>query len=278
MIQSPFGKLSRNAKYISDSLRWRLFGSDSQSVYFYTIHKCASALFAGYVLPNALGLKHVHYARKIYRGRQASELRFEPTGHVYGPIRVSADRQSPVYDRFVKHVVEPEFIADKKAVFLVRDPRDILVSAYYSFGFNHKLGQGTERKREMLAARSQLRDLTVDQYALANAEFFRSSFDRIAALNQSCEQSVILKYEELIDDFEGFIKKLEPYIQLKPSVIRHLHNVSRPKQKPQHAHRRSGQPSDFRSQLEPETIKAVNLALGKVLADFGFEPAYRSVA
>jgi hypothetical protein len=42
--------------------------SPSESVFFYTFHKCASSLFARFVLPNVRGLRHENYAARIFRG------------------------------------------------------------------------------------------------------------------------------------------------------------------------------------------------------------------
>lgn len=106
-----------------------------ETVYFYTFHKCASTLFNSYILKNIKGLQHVDYASQIYGGKKINKkLNFRDKGFVYGPIRLSADPMSSVYRMLVAPTSGHEFIRDKIAIFVVRDPRDILVSAYYSFG------------------------------------------------------------------------------------------------------------------------------------------------
>lgn len=271
MIQSPFGKLTRQSKRASDLLRWKILGSKIDSVYFYTLHKCASSLFAGYVLPNAVGLRHVHYARRIHRYSKEIDLRFENTGHVYGPIRLSADRESPVFKKFVQHINNPEFVRDKQVIFLVRDPREILVSAYFSFGFHHKLTPDNNCRQRQLAQRSQTQTMSIDDYALSNAEFFRDNFALIASMNQACKHSVILKYEDLVSDFDSFAESLSRFLQLKPSVIRHTFKVSRPKLSDKKTHRRSGQTRSFERKLRPGTIREINTVLADVLAQFEYE-------
>src|SRR3954467_281701 len=47
-----------------------------ESVYFYTLHKCASGLFSDYVLKNARGLRLIDYADQFYNG-VPSDLVFE---------------------------------------------------------------------------------------------------------------------------------------------------------------------------------------------------------
>ena len=271
MIQSPFGKFTRQTKKATDFVRWHLFGSRAESVYFYTLHKCASSLFAGLVLPNALGLRHIHYARRIHRSSREFPLRFESRGHVYGPIRVSADRQSPVYEKFVQHVASPDFVKDKKAIFFVRDPRDILLSAYYSFGFHHKLSPDLNVRSRQLAVRSSLQSTDIDEYVLSNAVFFQRSFRMISELCDASQFGLVVKYEEMILDFDQFVASVNQFFDLTPAVIRHTHNVSRPKQNEVDAHRRSGQPGEFRRKLKPETVESLNLILADVLQEFGYE-------
>ena len=109
--------------------------NNPKSVYFYTFHKCASTLFNGYVLKNAVGLYNMDYASQIYSGERSSEekLNFNRNGFIYGPIRISAGVQGPVGEMLVKPTTQHDFVRDKIALFLIRDPRDILVSSYYSF-------------------------------------------------------------------------------------------------------------------------------------------------
>ncbi len=271
MIQNPLGKLARQTKSASDYIRWQIRGSQFPSVYFYTLHKCASSLFAGYILPNALGLRHIHFARQIHRHFKNINLKFEPNGHIYGPIRVSASRNSPVFNDFVQHVIKPEFVKDKRVVFFIRDPRDIIVSAYYSFGFHHKLSHKKEKRQEQLDCRSRLQTMGVDAYAIENYEFFLENFRLIAALRNQCQFAMVLKFEQMVSDFDQFADQLKQMIRLRPSVIRHAYNVSRPKQREKDTHRRSGQTGEFRTKLRPETIERLNFHLKDVLDEFGYE-------
>lgn len=269
-------KLLRRAKRPFANFAERLMAlsktSSHESVYFYTFHKCASSLFSGYVLKNIEGLRNVNYAGQIYRGKNLKKLEFEDTGYVYGPIRLSVDRMSPVYKWLVEPVSSQEFITDKIAMFLVRDPRDILVSAYYSFGYTHGFSKLKEIRERQRIIRNEIQARTVDEYALDSADVIVRNFETVNMLSGSCKRSAVLKYETMIGNFDDFIGQFTKYVDIDPSVIRQIFARSRPTAKvDKFSHRRSGQPGGFRSALKEDTVAALNRKFEGVLARFQYE-------
>jgi hypothetical protein len=265
-------KLTHRFSSLASDFRWRLETNQPESVYFYTLHKCASSLFSGYVLSNIDGLRHVNYARQIYRGRSVGRLTFKKTGHVYGPIRLSADRASPVYRLLVEPASNLAFIEDKIAIFLVRDPRDILVSSYYSFGYTHGFSAVAEIQARQMALRNQIQAKTIDSYALDSADAILQNLEAIDKLSRGCERSIVIKYEDLINRFEYFIHQLTLYLNFNNSVRKQIFERSRPKQNENtSSHRRSGLPGGFRNKLNDETITSLNTKFKGVLRRFEYE-------
>ncbi len=246
--------------------------SSIESLFFYTFHKCASTLFSTYVLKNFNGLSHVDYANLIYSGETVKEVTFQKKGYIYGPIRLSVDPLSPVYSRLVAPLSKPEFIQDKLALFFVRDPRDILVSLYYSFGYTHGISPVSEIKEQQIELRDKIQALTLDDYVLSAANEIADNFDKLYNLNQACERSIVLRYEDLIGDFENFIRQLTTYVSLDQRVIQEIQQRSQPKQNEnESAHRRSGKVGGFRDKLKNETIERLNNQLRHALATFRYE-------
>ncbi|MGA1408307.1 MAG: hypothetical protein ACO37W_01040 [Prochlorotrichaceae cyanobacterium] len=270
-------KILNKIKSIRDSHayihHYALNQSLPESVYFYTFHKCASTLFSSYVLKSVTGLYHMDYAAQIYSGRRSSEkkLSFKKNGFIYGPIRISAGVQGPVGERLVKPTTKHNFIRDKIAIFFIRDPRDILISSYYSFGFTHGLsGVDAIRERQLAAGRS-IREMTLDEYVLDSVDeqidYFRILYD----LSRTCERSSVLRYEDMINDFDRFSEQLSKYVSLDAATIQELYQRSRPqKTEDTKSHRRSGQVGGFREKLEESTIKAVNKKLADTLSLFEY--------
>jgi hypothetical protein len=151
-------QLRHSGEALQFLLRKRFRRSNPESLFFYTLHKCASTLFSDYILGSLIGLKHVDYALDLYKGRlkpsSGKPLTFASHCYAYGPLRVSGMGSNDLIDRLLKTpTMSVDFVSDKIALFFVRDPRDILVSAYHSFAYTHwysavpELRRGQEQRR-----------------------------------------------------------------------------------------------------------------------------------
>ncbi|ASQ89737.1 hypothetical protein CHL67_01300 [Prosthecochloris sp. GSB1] len=271
MYRNLTGKVLRHGREARQWLACALRRNPGESVFFYTFHKCASTLFSAHVLKSVRGLRNVDYARRIYAGGHTGTAEFVDKGYVYGPIRLSAIPGSPVYENLVGPASEKDFIENRIAVFLIRDPRDILVSSYYSFGFTHgesgvgEIGLHQRMRRERIAGR------TVDDYVLDAAPVVRANFLKLGELNEACRRSVVLRYEDMIFDWELFTRELTKYLDIGPSVLRRIYAKSRPRSKEDRSsHRRSGMPGGFRDTLRGRTVDQLNEILGEALDAHGY--------
>ncbi|HMO92489.1 MAG TPA: sulfotransferase domain-containing protein [Pirellulaceae bacterium] len=244
-----------------------------ESVYFYTFHKCASTLFADYVLKNLQGLNHVDYATQIYNGEEVEAIEFQRYGVIYGPIRLSVNPHSPVYKRFVSVAAEPEFVKDKLAIFFVRDPRDMLVSLYYSFGFTHGFSSVPEIREQQAKLRREIQTQTLDEYVIAGAGQVAGYFSQLQELSRACTRGTLLRYEDLVEDFDKFIECFTSVVTLDQAVIDQIYQQSRPNQvEDTTSHRRSGQAANYQDKLKESTVAILNQQLAGVLASFGYTP------
>lgn len=243
-----------------------------ESVYFYTFNKCASTLFSGYVLKNIDGLKHVDYADEIYNGKLYERLIFEKNGFVYGPVRFTANPVSPVFKLLVEPLSSDEFIRNKIAIFLVRDPRDILVSGYYSFGYTHGYSSVAVIQKEQQKLRESIQNMTINEYVEKAANDLKVNFDTFIKLRNACERNVVLKYEDMLTDWDYFVANLTKYTQIKHAVIEQMYVNSRPRKKEEiTSHRRSGIPGDFRNKVDKNSITFLNNLFGPILNSLEYE-------
>lgn len=260
---------------LSHYLRYRLFYEHlPESVYFYTFHKCASSLFGRYVLKNVNGLKQVNYAGRIYGGRWKPNkgLIFRDKGFIYGPIRLSADPEDRVGQLLVKPTTDASFVSDKVGVFLVRDPRDIMISAYYSLGFTHGYSRVEETRQRQVVKRKLIQQMTLDEYILSEADRQAVLFRKLYDLSAACKCSMILKYEDMIDNFDVFAAQLCQFIPLNEAVVQNIYQYTRPREVENTAsRRRSGRVQDYKYKLEPSTIKAVSEKLADILTLFDYQ-------
>lgn len=254
-------------------LDWYWQKHQHESIYFYTFHKCASTLFSNYLLKQIRGLRHIDYANQIYLGKQkqAQDFIFAKTGYIYGPIRLSADPRDDVYRFLVAPTSQVGFIADKRAIFFIRDPRDILVSSYYSVAYTHGYSPVAEIQDRQAKIRTQVQQMTLDEYALREVVTVKQHFLTLWELSQVCQRGVVLKYEDMIENFNWFAAQLTKYVAVEDKVLREIFARSRPKlSEDTTSHRRSGLPGGFRQKLQPATIQAVNQQLAEILTKFTY--------
>ena len=254
-------------------IKSRLLATRPESVYFYTLHRCASSFFSDFVLKNVRHLRLMDYADRMYNGDPVECVTFKERGFIYGPIRVSTGPESIMYTQFIEPVSRSEFVRDKIALFLVRDPRDIVVSSYYSFGYTHEFSNVREIEQQQRELRENIRRTTIDAYAVDCARFFVRPFQTIDTLTQACTRGILLKYEDMIYDWEKFSSGLSKYLDIGPKRLRQIYTLSRPLENERDTgHRRSGKPGAYKQKLSVSTVEELNSILAPVLTRFRYEP------
>jgi len=243
-----------------------------ESVYFYTLHKCASSLFGDYVLKHVRGLRLMDYADRFYNGDPVKRVTFEDQGFIYGPIRLSTGPTLAIYNRLIEPASRPDFIRDKIAIFLIRDPRDILVSSYYSFGYTHEFSTVKEIEERQRQLREVIRGKTIDAFVLEAANATLNHFNTLDRLAHACSRGIILKYEDMIDNWEEFAAGLTKHLDISRKVLRQIYQRSRPRQSEEQAsHHRCGKPGGFMDKLPRATIDVLNGTFSPVLTRFDYE-------
>jgi hypothetical protein len=204
---------------------------------------------------------------------------FKEKGFIYGPIRLSTDPLLAIYTRFVEPASRTDFIRDKIAIFLIRDPRDILVSSYYSFGYTHGFSTVKELEEQQRQAQELIRRKTIDAFALEVATAILNHFHTIDRLSQACNRGIVLKYEDMIDNWEKFSSGLTKYLDIGQKTLRHTYEQTRPlENESEMGHRRSGRPGAHRDKLLASTVEALNIIFAPVLTRFHYESRDRSPA
>ena len=145
------------------------------------------------------------------------------------------------------------------------------MSAYYSFGFTHPLNPIAEKRQAQLERRQAIQALTLDEYVLVYAEQQVAYFDHLQEVAAHCQHKIILRYEDMVEEYASFIQDLQTVVSLKDQVIQELYQRSRPREGVDDgSHRRSGATRRYLQDLQPETIGALNEVLGRTLGEFGY--------
>lgn len=163
-----------------------------------------------------------------------------------------------------------------KAVVLVRDPRDILVSRYFSVARSHTI-PGTGKAREsMLSQRKQASDLTIDAWVIGSAASLAAVLDHWAAwVAKNAERVKVFRYEDVIFQKEQWLRDIDRWFgwNLPNELLGQIaakHDI-RPADEDASRHIRKVAPGDHKEKLKPETIAELNELLRGPAAKFGYQ-------
>jgi hypothetical protein len=220
------------------------------------------------------GLEHANYAAHVFRDGEAhasDAIKFQDAGFVYGPIRLSAPKDGPVYRTVVEPAVDQCLSSGSVGLVMVRDPRDVLISEYYSFGLTHSLSKRPEIARVQLQIRERIKQMSLDEYTLDRAPVAAANFLELRRIADNCRQGTILKYEDLVEHFDRFAAQLTRWVDLDDETIARMYEESRPRSTEiPNLHKRSGRVRAYLEKLQPATIRDLNHLLGEALASFDY--------
>lgn len=249
-----------------------------KSVIFFTTHKCASSFMNQFfrMVSNDSNYKVVDYASSIWALGDSLDVGaiYEPfleenydrlyfqTGEIYAPQR------RPIHFPGIEKL---------KHVFFLRDPRDVLVSAFYSFGFSHSVPQNTVGKDDFLKRREKMQQGTIDDYVKeAATEWILPLYKNYQSLRESSSSNIFLSYHLFNSNLPAFIKELSHFLNFVPSEekIQEVITANKKGSNTQEniaKHRRSGKSGQFREKLSPSTIEYLNELFRDVLIYWKFD-------
>ena len=182
---------------------------------------------------------------------------FKPSGYLYS-----------VFGGMVKGIDLDQY----KVMLMVRDPRDILVSHYYSWAYSHPEPTSFSSKYQSFHhKRSQVQQMTVDEYAFLSWEKVKHVLEQYRDLLLSQNPKVyVTKYEEMVANFEQWLNNLIHACELEVSQSRkdllvQQHYASLPKAENQGSQLRKGVSGDYKNKLSNETIMFLSEKLSDVL-------------
>jgi len=182
---------------------------------------------------------------------------------ILGPIR-SFNIEDWVYPR----------LNEQRFLIQVRDPRDILVSEYFSLGWLHSVATWND---EAKAQRERIQATSIDQFVmeerLTGKPPLRDRMQPLFDLSQN-DQATIVTYEEMVTDFPRWLSKVLSAIDLDndATLTRHLLKQYEHEFTPstEGGHKRNVTPGDHLQKLKPETVSALNEKFADILAVLGY--------
>ena len=186
---------------------------------------------------------------------------FKPNGYFYS-----------AFGGFVPGISE----LDKyKVILMVRDPRDILVSWYYSIAFSHSIPPITSnRHEEYIRKRKNAQEITIDDHVISESDRVLNILNRYQnELLVPYPHVHLTSYEKMTSNFEGWLKGLLDASELEISSHTFQKLVEdnkqlQPKEENIYKHIRKGKPGDYLDKLQPETIEYLNNKFSPILETY----------
>lgn len=156
---------------------------------------------------------------------------------------------------------------------LFRDPRDVLVSLYYSDAKSHAIPKTGQVREQMLKKREELENTELDDYVLLKAPSFLRHYYRTLQL-ETIPGAKVIRYEDIIYDKKLLVSTVADVMNadLEPTVLEEIANRHDeiPDQENESKHVRQVHPGNFRKKLKPETIDELNGIFAVILGKLGY--------
>lgn len=266
---------------IADSDKFLQNKNINRSIIFWTTHKCASTFISKflYLISKETKLKHVDYAGLIWElGNEIKtnnpflietecDFLYRKYGEIYGPMR------TPFEFEIRKHL---------NNIFFLRDPRDLIVSKYYSIAYSHPEPSNDKVKLEFLNKRNIALRMDINEFFLKQIdEWIIPHYSTYKKIRENSEISSFFKYEDLKEHpkktFLELTKNMKISIQenLVDELISKLEKPFKKKisknQDINYSHTRSGKSRQFEYEIEKKTLKLGNDKLKDLLNYWNFK-------
>lgn len=163
-------------------------------------------------------------------------------------------------------------LSDSKKILLVRDPRDMVVSNYFSVRYSHGVPNDGPVRATMLADREAASCATIDDYCLSSVESFRAEFMGYEHLLNSTIR--IYRYEDVVFNKQDWLRDMLDYLEVTvpdgviEEVVRAV-DVLPGRERPSE-HVRQVVPGNFRRHLTDPTIRKLNREFCDILARYHY--------
>lgn len=190
-----------------------------------------------------------------------SEFLFSQNGEIYGPQRRPLN--FPNIDNY-------------KKIFFLRDPRDVLVSAYYSFGYSHVEPDSKNLLENFNKNRKLIQDQSIDEYVLKEVKnWIIPMYLEYKVLRESSKKECLyIKYNDFVDNTESIIDNIFKFFDFKnEELIKSLSIDANPVSNTENneKHKRSGKNYQWKTHLTGRTQDQLNKELNEVLDYWEFK-------
>lgn len=180
-----------------------------------------------------------------------------------------------LYSAFGGMIEDIPNLNDYYIVLVVRDPRDMLTSGYFSGRYSHNPPKGENKIESFMKHKSFAQNVDIDRYVIADRGRVRQVYQRYLDLLVNTANVHITKYEDMIANFPLWLDNLLDYCdleispQLKQELLNEAYKSNRTAEDVS-KHMRQVTPGDYKRKLQPGTIAQLNSYFSKILTEFKY--------
>lgn len=260
-----------------------------KKVLIYTVHKAASMFLhkLGTDIEKKLDMDFYSINNNAFRNqiKDVSWKEFiEKTSGAscFGPIRAGEDVALPVF---------PDNLDDYVIILHLRDPRDVLTSAYYSHVFSHP---DTKIFKPSHDQKDNWEKAGVDNFVLKRVDRVKKEYEELCAHMLGKNNVILVKYEDMVTNYGAWLKDFmsgfSSFEIRKTSLIGSLfapgsHDelydflfkkhagdfLPEKKREDVHSHKRQVTPGDHARKLKQSTIDSINSDFSSVLSKLNYK-------
>jgi len=250
-------------------------GRSGDRRFIFALHKSGSVLLNRIVddLSESAGVPVFNFPELIFeRGIRFQDLESVPADLFRSPgVIYSGFRLLP------KPPCRLELDIGGKTILMVRDPRDILVSMYFSMKVSHAVPKSGNSREKLLKIRENAEALSIDDFVRAGCRRLRRKFRRYQKVLVDSEtlETRVFRYEDVIFEKTQWVADIAEFLELdvpeeEMSKIATKHDL-RPQREDPTSHIRRVAPGDYREKLTKDTIEFLNSELADAVRPFGYE-------
>lgn len=222
------------------------------SVAFFTVRKCASTMMRRLLAEIAtrhLGITPVNLVAYLWDTSSVPDIYahlntnrlglFRDNGFLYAPLRRPVD---------LGHLPAVRTLA------MLRDPRDVVVSAYYSARYSHRPPANRSRRAGFDERRLAAAEMSFDDWVRQEAQQTSQVY---ADFREQLARESVVTYEDMWQDFDSWLRQVERILELQLTApdrarLKAIADIQPGSTEIPQAHRRQGAPGDFRHKLSAE--------------------------
>lgn len=151
-----------------------------------------------------------------------------------------------------------------RILLMLRDPRDVLVSRYFSEVFSHTVMNDSFAKH-----REKVSKMTVDEFVRYFSPELQEAYQTYLTTLTPLPNVLTVSYESMVADFPAWLQRTLQHLEMQPSnealqklLAQDHFSVSK---EDVYSHKRSVHPGNYLRKLQPDTIEYLNEKFADIL-------------